>query len=384
MAKPAPLRIGLVLDDSLDSTDGVQQYVLSLGSWLTRRGHEVHYLVGETRRNDIPNIHSLSRNMAVRFNGNRLSLPLPPRRSGLRKLMRELDLDVLHVQVPYSPFLGRRLIKESSRRTAVIGTFHILPYSAVAVAGNRLLGLWLRRSLRRFDAIVSVSSAARAFARSVYGIESEVVPNMIDYERFRSARPVAAFRSKVPTILFLGRLVPRKGCRQLLQAVARLHARRGTPEFRVVVCGKGPLGLELKDFADQNGLSEIVQFTGYVAEADKPARYASADIAVFPSSGGESFGIVLLEAMASGRAAVLAGDNPGYASVLEPMPELLFPALDSEALSDMLLHLLKDAAERKRLARWGAGYAAGFDTAEVGGRLLAQYRQALQARQKQA
>jgi phosphatidylinositol alpha-mannosyltransferase len=82
------LKVGLVLDDSLDSTDGVQQYVLTVGAWLTSQGHEVHYLVGKTTRTDLPNIHSLSRNIRVRYNGNRLSIPLPASKRRLRQVLR--------------------------------------------------------------------------------------------------------------------------------------------------------------------------------------------------------------------------------------------------------------------------------------------------------
>ena len=105
------VKIGLVLDDSLDRTDGVQQYVLCVGQWLQLRGHEVYYLTGETTRTDPKRIHSLSRNVKVRFNGNQLSVPLPASYSKLRRLLTQLDLDVLHVQVPYSPFMAGRLLR---------------------------------------------------------------------------------------------------------------------------------------------------------------------------------------------------------------------------------------------------------------------------------
>src|SRR5688572_33467442 len=123
------LKVGLVLDGSLDKTDGVQQYVLILGKWLASEGHEVHYLVGETERTDLPNIHSLTRNVSVRFNKNRMSTPLPANLRPIRRLLQQEQFDVLHVQVPYSPVLAGRIIKAADARTAVVGTFHILPHS---------------------------------------------------------------------------------------------------------------------------------------------------------------------------------------------------------------------------------------------------------------
>src|SRR5579875_4032120 len=100
------MKIGMVLDDTLDTPDGVQQYVLQVGRWLSAQGHDVHYLVGATTRTDIPNIHSLSRNKQVRFNGNRMSMPLPASRKKLKQFLRTEQFDVLHVQVPYSPFMA--------------------------------------------------------------------------------------------------------------------------------------------------------------------------------------------------------------------------------------------------------------------------------------
>jgi len=100
------LKIGLLLDDTLDTPDGVQQYVLCLGGWLTNQGHEVHYLVGASKREDIKHLHSIANNIRVRFNKNRLSIPLPTSRSAIRNLLDELQLDVLHVQMPYSPLFA--------------------------------------------------------------------------------------------------------------------------------------------------------------------------------------------------------------------------------------------------------------------------------------
>ena len=374
------LKIGLVLDDSLDKPDGVQQYVLSIGEWLRRQGHDVHYLVGATKRHDLPGIHSLSRNVSVRFNRNRMSVPLPTSRRRLQAFLNAEKFDVLHVQLPYSPYLGHRLIQAADQSTAVIGTFHILAHGRVVHAATKVLAGWTRRSLRRFDTIVSVSSAAALFAKVTFGITTDVLSNVIDYDRFHAAKPLPAYDDATPTILFLGRLVPRKGCQLLLAAVTELMQRAEPPHFRVLVCGKGPLGGKLQQFVDRQGLREVVTFVGFVSEADKPRYYASADISVFPSSGGESFGIVLLEALASGHAAVLAGDNPGYRSVMAPKSELLFDPKDASALADKLALYLDDRVLRHTAAAWGMTYSLGFDTRTVGEQLVEIYQHALHKR----
>jgi len=376
------LKIGLVLDTSLDPMDGVQQYVVAIGEWLRSQGHNVSYLVGQTETRDLPQIHSLARNISVRFNGNRTTIPLPVNRRKLRKFLTTEQFDVLHVQIPHSPFLSHRLVLEAPPQTAVIGTFHVAPYSQLVSFANLALGVAVRQSLKRFDAIVSVSSIAQSFAHKTFKINSQVLPNVVDYQLFHTAKPLPQYQDDTLTILFLGRLVPRKGCKLLLDAVAQLKEAE-VPKFRVVICGKGPLQDDLQRFVAERQLGEFVEFVGFVSETDKPRYYASADISVFPSSAGESFGIVLIEAMASGRAVVLAGDNPGYRSVMEPRPELLFDPTDSRALAAKLETYLNDTAARQAAQQWGEHYTERFDTAVVGQKLVELYRQALRKRRPQ-
>lgn len=381
--KPGSLKVGLVLDDGLDSPDGVQQYILAVGEWLRSQGHEVRYLVGETIRTDIEGVYSLSRNIKVSSNGNTLTIPLLASRRRLKAVLTQENFDVLHIQVPYSPMMGERLVRLAAPNTAVVGTFHILPHSRLIGFGTYCLGFWCRLfSLRRFDAMLSVSSVAADFAKRTFKVSSTVLPNVVDYRRFNQAKPLSKYGDDTLTILFLGRLVPRKGCQLLVAAMKELQqAKTELPKYRVVICGRGPLGDQLKEYVQSNGLSNIVEFAGFVSEADKPRYYASADIAVFPSNGGESFGIVLLEAMASGRAAVLAGDNPGYRSVLEPKAkELLFDPSDTQALASKLQHYLTNQADHQEMAEWGMRYTQGFDTAAVGKKLLTVYAQALHKR----
>lgn len=373
------LKIGLVLDTSLDPPDGVQQYVISVGEWLSGRGHEVHYLVGETKNRNLPNIHSLARNIAVRFNGNRTTIPLWADRRKMKELLRDERFDVLHVQTPHHPLMAQPLVLAADReRTAVVGTFHIAAYNKLVTISNYLLGIWLRPSLRRFYKIAAVSEAAADFARRTFRIETPIIPNTFDYHRFSEAKPFTRYDDKKITILFLNRLVPRKGCQVLLQAVAELTDRADLPDFRVVICGKGPQAPKLQEYIDRHGLSELVEMTGFVSEEDKPRYYASADIAVFPSSGGESFGIVLLEAMANGHTVVLAGDNPGYSSVMKPRPELLFEPTDGHALAELLAEYMREPGKRRRAGGWAGQYTRDFDTAVVGKKLEELYYEALQ------
>ncbi len=376
MAKSSqPLKIGFVLDGGLEKPDGVQQYILNLGQWFKSQGHEVRYLVAG--RIDPPNQDaiSLSRNVHVISNGNRLAIPLPASRSRLKDFMAREKFNVLHVQTPYSPMMGEQLIFLADDSTAVIGTFHIVPKSWYLAFGNWLLGRWCYLSLRRFDKMLSVSSAAQKIAKRDFWIDSEILPNVVDFNYFAAAK--GRYNDDIPTILFFGRLVPRKGPQLLLMAVDQLKKTRPELKFRVVVCGGGPLESKLKTFVAHNDLEETVEFVGFVKEEDKASYYASADIAVFPSNGGESFGIVLLEAMASGKTAVLAGDNEGYRSVLAEKPELLFDPNDAGALANKLAQFLEDNQLRQTMARWGQDYAATFDVKLIGAKLLDIYAEAL-------
>jgi phosphatidylinositol alpha-mannosyltransferase len=364
MPKPT-LKIGLVLDTSLDPNDGVQQYVVTLGEWLRGQGHDVHYLVGETKSRQLPNIHSLSKNISVRFNGNRTTIPLPTSRRKLRQFLAAERFDVLHVQIPHSPFLAQRLVLSADKKTAIIGTFHILTYNKVVSVGNWLLGLLLRPSLKRFDQIVAVSPAAKAFAKDTFKVDCDVLPNVFDFKRFHSAKPLPQYNDKKPTILFLGRLVPRKGCQVLLEAVNQIKQSTSIADYRILICGDGPMKDSLKKYANDHGLASIVEFTGYVDEADKPRYYASAALSVFPSSAGESFGIVLLEAMACGRSVVLAGDNPGYRSVIQ-RSEQLFSPKDTAALAEKIIQYLSSKSLSGTATNWQVSHSRKFDTAVVG------------------
>lgn len=372
------MRIGLVLDDTLDTADGVQQYVLGVGSWLAEQGHDVHYLVGHTSRTDIPQVHPMSRNLKTRFNGNRMSMPLPTSRRRLQRFFEQHHFDVIHVQVPYSPFMAGRLLKIVPETTAVIGTFHILPYSRMVRSANRALGVWNKRSGRRFDRMLAVSEPAKDFAMRTYGYKNVVVvPNPVRLSQFAGAY------SNDPTlnIIFLGRLVERKGALQLLKAVAYLREQKlFTGAFQVHIGGKGEMLGRLQAFASANNLSTTVTFHGFISEQAKADFLAAADIAVYPSSGGESFGIVLLEAMAAARGVVLAGNNPGYTSVMAPFGEQLFDAQNIRAFAELMAHWLHDVPGRTAAAKQQKAYVARFDIDVVGRQLLEVYNQALQSR----
>ncbi len=374
------MKIGFVLDDSLDKTDGVQQYILTLGEWYVSQGHEVHYLVGETVRPEAVGgkVHSLSKNIKVRFNGNRMSVPRPGGSAHIKRCLDKLQLDVLHVQMPFSPFMAGKVIANAPRTTAVVATFHIAPYSHLVTVSNRLLAILVRRAVKRADKIVSVSSAAASFAKKCYGIETEILPNVVDQSRFISAAKNHEHPPK--RIVFLGRLVPRKGCQTLLEAVKLLSQKDQLANWVVDIGGPGPLEPELRKYVARQKLDNVVTFSGFIAEENKADFLANAQIAVFPSRGGESFGIVLIEAMASQNPIVLAGDNPGYRSVLESHTDQLFRATDSVELADKIEAMMTDPLAAADARQWQQEEVKQYDVSVVGAKLIDIYEQALQRR----
>lgn len=373
MNEPAqPLKIGFVFDDSLDSFDGVAQYVKTLGSWLSTQGHEVRYLVGRTKMAEWSGgkVYSLAYNQRVKFNKNYVSIPLPANPRKVARVLKEEDFDVLHIQVPYSPFMAQYTLWTADKRTGILGTFHIIPADIMAAMGARFLKVLYGRTPQRFDRIVSVSPAAAEFAKKAFKLKTEVVPNVVDARRFAGAKKI-----KKHDIVFLGRLVDRKGCRELLEAFAILHKR--APKYRLVVAGDGPERESLVRLSNYLNISDNVDFIGFIDEKDKPSLLAGAKVACFPSLYGESFGIVLIEAMAAGAGVVLGGDNAGYRSVLGGQPQLLVDPVDAEALANRLEIFLTDEKLAQELHAWQAEHVRQYDVNIVGPKIVSLYRDAI-------
>ncbi len=371
------LKIGFVFDDSLDRTDGVQQYILSLGQYFSSCGHQVYYLTGNTIRKDIKNVYSLSKNIKVRFNKNILSIPLPTNHNKISKLINQLNLDVIHVQMPFSPFLAGNVIDSVDKnKTVIIGTFHIVGYHQIEKIGSKILATITRKQLNKFNRIYSVSSAAEQFAKKTFKIESTIMPNVIDFDRFNQTRSIS--RSNEFNVLFLGRLVSRKGCITLLRAIKILKENHQIPiNMRITIAGDGPLKVSLINFCKYHDLTNIVKFVGYVSESFKIKLYQKAEICVFPATGGESFGIVLLESMAAGNSVVLAANNSGYNSVLKDYPDRLFPINNSQVLSEKIMLYYTNKALRRKAILDGIKCAKQYDVKIIGDQLIDNYNSLL-------
>ena len=364
------MKIGFVFDDSLDFPDGVQQYILMLGESLAARGNDVHYLVGETKRTDLVNVHSLSRNVKVSFNGNVMRIPLPTSRKKIRELLDREDFDILHVCAPFSPFMAAKVVEEAPADTRIVSTFLIAPASQWVARANRALGIMNRRALKRVDQHVSLSAVARDFAEETHRVNADlIIPSPVRLSEFQGAEPIRGDKRR---ILFLGRLVERKGCAKLLDAVAWAEKRPGWDDVEVVIAGDGPLRAQLE--AQAAGLQTPVEFLGFVDEEQKAGLLKGADVVVFASTGGESFGIVLIEAFAADARVVVAGDNPGYRSTVEGNEDILVDVQNPRVFGERLLQALNDVEFAQRVHDWQSQHVEKFDLDAVTDRILQVYQ----------
>ena len=383
MSKPLKTRltIGLLLDDSLDSQDGVQQYVLTLGRWLDHLGHRVHYLVGQSQRTDLANLHSLAKVLRLNFNRNRIGTPLPAKTHQLTSLINDCQFDVVHVQSPHSPLLAGKLIKLLPKKTVVVSSLHVLPAGPLADFGLRLLGHLSRSSLRRVDQFIANTQATADFFDSRWQTSAVLIPNPINCQQFANPKPHPAYQANKLNLVFLGRLVKRKGILNLIEAL-HLLPESVLKQIYVHLGGGGQLMATAQAKLKQYHLSDTCRLYGRIAESDKASFLAMADIAIFPSTGGESFGISLLEAMTVGRGVVLAGRNPGYQSVFAAQPKLLFDAQDPQAIAKSLqTWITASSCQRASIRRALEEQVKDYDIElSVGPKILALYQGLLQAR----
>ena len=364
------MKIGFVLDDTLDTTDGVQQYILLLGSWLVKNGHDVHYLTTTSTRADVANVHSLGKHVRIKFNRNVVPLVLPSSPRKIAEVLRREQFDVLHVQMPYGPAFGSRVISLAPKKTAVVGTFHIAPYSMTEKALSKVLGYWLKPTIQHLDTVMSVSKPAQELAQQSFNLKSTIVPNMVDVKSYKLTNKLN--RHQPAELIFVGRLVERKGCEHFIKSLNLLQL-----PFHATIVGDGNQRKKLEKLVSKLNLKANVTFAGFVSEDKKRKLLSKADIAVFPSTGGESFGIVLVEAMAAGSCLVLAGNNPGYSSVLGSLPESLVAPADYQKFAEKLTLYIENTTKAKALYNQQQKLIKQYDVEEVAQKVLAAYQKAV-------
>jgi phosphatidyl-myo-inositol alpha-mannosyltransferase len=365
------MRITLVSPYDLDVPGGVQSHVTHLAAALRGLGDEVTVL-GPRRDHD----GGLGRSVGVPFNDSVAPVALSP--TVLRRTRVEIARsrpDVIHVHEPMVPWVG--LAAATTRSTPVVGTFHAWSDRDRLYRAARPLG---RRLVAHLDAAVAVSAAAASYHAGALGLPVgafQVVPNGVEVARFSEAPPFSEVtEDDAPTLLFVGRLERRKGLQTLVKAFTRLKADR--PDLRLHVVGEGPEADRCRSLLPPALLADVT-FHGRVPSEDVPRWFASCDLYVAPALGGESFGIVLLEAMAAGRP-VVASDLPGYRSVAtDGVQGCLVPPGDDGVLAEAIGVLLDNPARRRAMGAEGRRTAEEYDWSHVAGRLRAVYTELLAA-----
>jgi phosphatidylinositol alpha-mannosyltransferase len=374
------LKLALVSPYDFAYPGGVTEHVAHLANEFQARGHDVHVIAPSSDDETEPplgvdaSIHRIGRVMSIPANGSvaRITLSL---RSYLqaKRLLREEQFELIHLHEPMMPALPLTVLRHST--SVNVGTFHAFRNKALAYFYGKPI---LQPFYQKLDGHIAVSNAARNFVSDYFPSDYRIIPNGIEYERFHRSYPLLPeLRDGRPTVLFVGRLEKRKGLRFLLRAWPSVLD--DIPDARLVVVGRGRPLEGYRRFARRQGWPEDgVRFVGYVPAEELPRYYQSCDVFCAPNTGQESFGIVLLEAMAAG-APIVASSIPGYRDVLSDGGEGLFvPPKDPQAIATALCRLLNDAPLRQKLGYNGQQKARGFDWSRVADQVLSYYDDVLE------
>jgi phosphatidyl-myo-inositol alpha-mannosyltransferase len=372
------VRIAQLCPYDIDRPGGVQVHIRDLSAALRELGNEVTIVaprVGVVKPDAVDAIR-LGAARRITFGGTsfEVTLALGADRRALRDLLGPGHFDVVHYHTIWSPCLPLQAFAAS--HAAGVATFHeTTPDDAVGRATRTVYRGVSRWLVPRLDGVIAVSRAPLKYLPDEC---AEILPPCTDLRRFAADHaPFAEYRDGRVNILCLGRLEERKGVIVLLRAYRRLCA-DGMP-VRLLIAGDGELGPSLRAFAAEHDLPHVV-FAGAFSDRDAPRWYASCDVFCAPALYGESFGIVLTEAMASGRPMVAAA-NPGYRTVLTGEgARYLTPPGDDDALYRALRSLVTDAAERERLGAWGRSAALQHDCRTLAPRFIALYERAIKLR----
>ena len=363
------MKIGLVTPYVYPLPGGVNDHVGHLYESLRARGHDVRILTAShgLQRSSEGDVIRIGKGFSVPANGSVGTLTFAP--DYLRKVRDVLDrerFDLLHFHEPFVPFLTLMTLRES--HSVNVATFHAFAgYAPGYQLGGRMLG---PVAASRLHGRIAVSAAARHFADRYLPGDYKVIPNGVDLQRFANAVPLARWQDGHPNILFVGRLEPRKGLIPLLKAF-RIVRKAGC-DCRLLVVGSGPLEREARRYVMTRRLLGV-EFLGRVSDQEKVQLFKTADVYVSPATGRESFGIVLLEAMASGTA-IVCSDIHGYKGVVRRDEEaLLVPPGDQRALAEAILRLVVDPALRARLGSSGLERAREFGWDRIAARVEAYY-----------
>ncbi|NMN99993.1 glycosyltransferase family 4 protein [Gordonia sp. TBRC 11910] len=360
------MKIGMVCPYSFDVPGGVQAHVVELAQVFIERGHQVSVLAPAGVQTVLPDyVVSAGPALAIPYNGSVARVNFSP--TGYRRLRRWIDenqFDVMHVHEPNSPSISMLSLMVADG--PIVTTFHTATTKSLWLSTFQSI---LRPYHERISGKIAVSELARRWQMESLGSDAVEIPNGINVPMFADAAPLDGYPRAGGTVLFLGRYdEPRKGIDILMRALPRVVEQ--FPDLQVIVVGGGT-EKALRRRAGE--LSKHLVFLGQVDDETKARALASTDVYVAPNLGGESFGIVLVEAMAA-RAAVIASDLNAFARVLDGgRAGKLVTTGSGEALGSALIELLSDDAARGELVESAFAHAWRYDWSRVADQIMRVY-----------
>ncbi|GGK85575.1 glycosyltransferase family 4 protein [Mangrovihabitans endophyticus] len=367
------MRIGIVSPYSFDVPGGVQNHIVDLAEALIGLGHHVSVLAPADEDSDLPAyVVPAGRALPFPYNGSVARIAFGPVSTArVRRWLARGKFDVLHVHEPMA--LSLSMLAVLSARGPVVATFHTAMTRSRALSAAQGL---LQLVIEKITARIAVSELARKVQVEHLGGGAVEIPNGVAVARYAAAEPLPGWPGAGGALGFLGRFTePRKGFPVLRSAFVTLARER--PGLRLLVAGPGDRAELYRDFPAD--VRERVEFLGLVSEATKASMLRSVDVYVAPNTGGESFGMILTEAMAAG-AAIAASDLDAFRRVLDDgRAGALFPVGDADALTALLAELLDDAPRRAAMSSCAAATVAAFDWPSVAQRVLEVYATAIEA-----
>jgi phosphatidylinositol alpha-mannosyltransferase len=374
------LCIAFGYDGNLSHNSGVSNFVLTVGDYLSERGHDVHHFVARTELH-ASNIHALARTVNIPSNGSVYPQALPAARASVEAEIDAVQPDVFHSQLPFQPWVTGHAIKRLGSTVARIGTFHTLAETPVSKMYTRLLARMNHAQLAEFDMTFAATPPLQDQVSDYYGIRPSLLALPVNVEKLSVSKKMSAYDDEKLNLAFIGRLDPRKGCQNLLGAMSLLDAgiKNST---RLLIAGDGPLRSEMETTVNEHNLEESVHFLGTIPPEAKPDFLATSDIAVFPAIKSESFGLVIAEALAATSGVVVGGNNPGYQAALGYQREALFDPTSPAAIAEFIKNLVTNDALRDQIRNRQRCLVADYDIRNIGPTIENAYLQAAHERQR--
>ena len=364
------MKIALVSPYDYPYPGGVTEHIHHLEMEFVRRGHVVKIIApSSTSKHELSdNIYRIGGIVPVPVSGSIARITLSPGSyRWVKQILNRERFDIVHLHEPLMPVLCLVALRHS--KSVNIGTFHAYREGNFAYLAGKAV---LKRFIGRLHGRIAVSPPARELVNRYFPGDYEIIPNGIDPDYFGSPNitPLPQFVDGKLNVLFVGRMEKRKGLRYLLRSWGAIS--RQYPETRLIVVGEGALRDECERYVSENHLANVV-FVGFVTNAELPRYYRTAHIFCAPSTGFESQGIVLLEAMAAGRP-IVASSIAGYASVITDGEQgWLVPPGDSISLAVAIGSLLGNEALRDRMGNAGRQTAQTYAWDKVASRVLSYY-----------